>query len=98
MNSDLSFYPPTNGGGLFSSELFDLYGPQVFSGTTDAPLFAAGVFTLAVGSPVGPQTETLTITDTAASVPEPASWAMMVGGFGLIGAAMRRKKVAVTFA
>jgi hypothetical protein len=31
-------------------------------------------------------------------VPEPASWAMMVGGFGLIGAAMRRRKVAVSFA
>jgi hypothetical protein len=31
-------------------------------------------------------------------VPEPASWAMMVGGFGLIGVAMRRRKVAVSFA
>ena len=27
-----------------------------------------------------------------ASVPEPASWAMMIGGFGLIGGALRRKK------
>ena len=26
------------------------------------------------------------------SVPEPATWAMMVGGFGLIGAAMRRRQ------
>ncbi|WP_174274345.1 PEPxxWA-CTERM sorting domain-containing protein [Sphingomonas bacterium] len=34
----------------------------------------------------------------AAAVPEPASWAMMVGGFGLMGAAMRRKKAAVSFA
>ncbi|HWI87466.1 MAG TPA: PEPxxWA-CTERM sorting domain-containing protein [Sphingomonas sp.] len=32
------------------------------------------------------------------SVPEPASWAMMVGGFGLIGGAMRtRQKAAVSF-
>jgi hypothetical protein len=31
--------------------------------------------------------------------PEPASWAMMVGGFGLVGGAMRcRRKAAVTFA
>lgn len=29
----------------------------------------------------------------SAAVPEPASWAMFIGGFGLIGAAMRRKKV-----
>ena len=35
----------------------------------------------------------------AAAVPEPASWAMMVGGFGLIGAAMRRRqRIVVSFA
>ena len=27
----------------------------------------------------------------SAAVPEPASWAMMIGGFGLVGAAMRRR-------
>ncbi len=33
------------------------------------------------------------------AVPEPASWAMMVGGFGLIGGALRyRRKTTVTFA
>lgn len=31
------------------------------------------------------------------SVPEPASWAMMIGGFGMVGAAMRRRKVRVSF-
>jgi hypothetical protein len=31
-------------------------------------------------------------------VPEPASWALMLGGFGLVGGAMRRKRVAVRFA
>lgn len=30
-------------------------------------------------------------------VPEPASWALMVGGFGLAGAALRRQRVAVAF-
>ncbi|HEV2569321.1 MAG TPA: PEPxxWA-CTERM sorting domain-containing protein [Sphingomonas sp.] len=33
------------------------------------------------------------------AVPEPATWAMMIGGFGLAGAAMRRRaRTAVTFA
>lgn len=30
---------------------------------------------------------------TAAAVPEPASWAMMISGFALVGAAMRRRRV-----
>ena len=36
--------------------------------------------------------------DAPPPVPEPASWAMFIGGFGLIGASMRRKKVKVSFA
>lgn len=34
--------------------------------------------------------------DTAA-VPEPASWMLMIGGFGAIGGVMRRRKTAVSF-
>jgi hypothetical protein len=35
----------------------------------------------------------------SSAVPEPTTWAMFIGGFGLIGSAMRRRqKVAVTFA
>ncbi len=32
------------------------------------------------------------VRQSAAPVPEPASWAMMLGGFGLIGSAMRRRR------
>jgi len=32
------------------------------------------------------------------SVPEPASWAMMIGGFGLIGAALRRQRTSMRLA
>jgi len=35
---------------------------------------------------------------TAAGVPEPASWALMIGGFGLAGGSLRRRKVRVAFA
>ena len=35
----------------------------------------------------------------AGAVPEPAAWAMMIAGFGLVGAAMRRRtKVTVSYA
>jgi hypothetical protein len=32
-----------------------------------------------------------------AAVPEPASWALMVGGFGLIGGTMRRRRTQIAF-
>jgi PEP-CTERM motif len=34
----------------------------------------------------------------AAGVPEPASWTLMIAGFGLAGAAMRRRNVRISFA
>ncbi len=34
-----------------------------------------------------------TIAGTVAGVPEPANWALMIGGFGMIGGAMRRRSV-----
>lgn len=33
-----------------------------------------------------------------ASVPEPATWALLIGGFGFVGAASRRRKANVTYA
>lgn len=40
----------------------------------------------------------LTSLSDASAVPEPATWAMFIGGFGLIGGRLRRGKVAVSFA
>lgn len=36
--------------------------------------------------------------DSQRAVPEPATWALTIMGFGMLGAAMRRQKVAVRFA
>ena len=33
----------------------------------------------------------------AGAVPEPASWALMIAGFGLVGGAMRRRRTSVSF-
>lgn len=44
-------------------------------------------------TPLAFRVEGITATESAplAAVPEPASWAMMVGGFGLVGGALRRR-------
>lgn len=48
---------------------------------------------------VGPLLDKVALSIDKAAVPEPAAWAMMLAGFGLVGAAMRRReKVAVSFA
>jgi hypothetical protein len=39
-----------------------------------------------------------TMTFSATAVPEAASWAMMLAGFGLIGATMRKRRTSLTFA
>src|SRR5690606_12312665 len=39
-----------------------------------------------------------TNTQAAGAVPEPAAWAMMIGGFALAGGMMRQRKSAVSFA
>ena len=36
--------------------------------------------------------------EATAPVPEPATWAMMIAGFGLMGATMRRRRTSVSFA
>lgn len=47
-----------------------------------------GAFTLTVDGPGN------IIGGTAGGVPEPASWAMLIAGFGLVGATMRRRRMA----
>lgn len=46
-----------------------------------------------VGAPINVN---LAFTVLGRAVPEPASWAMMIAGFGLVGAAMRRRATLVT--
>lgn len=60
----------------------------------DGALLAPGVY-----NSTNPQRDLrarLTVTDlNAAAVPEPATWGMMIAGFGMLGAAMRRRRYGV---
>lgn len=56
-----------------------------FGGVADQIVFDDITFGSATPGPVNP-------------VPEPATWAMMIGGFALAGGAMRRRKAGVSFA
>lgn len=44
------------------------------------------------------QLDNINVSPLAAAVPEPATWAMMIGGFGLVGASLRRRRTTVRFA
>ena len=46
----------------------------------------------------GPTSSTAFSLTSGGAVPEPASWALMVGGFGLVGGAMRARRRTVAFA
>jgi hypothetical protein len=104
----LDLYTDWAGGGLTIIPMLDtgpdyghmseLAGDVVFSGDVAAPHILTGIYDMTDYEHQLPGTWRVTITD-ASPAPEPASWAMMVGGFGLVGGALRsRKKVAVRFA
>ena len=104
----VTFQVLNNQGGLFAGFLdrapnngnrVQVFGPQLFSGPTSSPTLLTGVFLL---SDVPRQRVTdplevnyrLTVTDvTAGAVPEPAGWAMLIAGFGVVGGVVRRRRV-----
>lgn len=55
------------------------------------PLGCTGFFGLASGTTLRLAPDQYTLTHGAA-VPEPTTWALMIGGFGLAGAALRRRR------
>ena len=91
---DIDFSSATLDGSAFA------FGPNGFaeSGFLSLTNLAAGAHTITViGSAVGGGTYTGTLN--VAPVPEPATWAMMIAGIGVVGFAMRRRadRVAVSF-
>ena len=50
------------------------------------------------GDNIGPMLDNVRLEISSGAVPEPATWAMMIAGFGLVGASMRRKATKVSYA
>jgi hypothetical protein len=95
-SNDLTFSLVTLGGLPFS--LLSL--PSENLGNFPAHVFAGGPITLEVqGHSPGPAASyDGHVTFTPVAVPEPASWALMILGFGATGALLRHRRRAVTFA
>jgi hypothetical protein len=91
---------------VFSSPSPDLFVFTGFQGLTGLTLSSANpldvttVFNgnaigLLINNPITNQVVTFTVTVNA--IPEPASWAMMIGGFALAGSALRRRAARPAF-
>lgn len=84
-----------NTGGPFSPVDFNnLSARSTFSGRAVDAFFTLTTKNNPDGVPGGSNTAVFTLGQVAvpaSAVPEPATWAMMLGGFGLLGAATRRR-------
>lgn len=100
----VTFSATRNQGGLFYGFLdaaanynnrIQLFGAQLFTGTTAAPGFLTGTFDLSDIPPNGASLQPnyrVTVTDLSAAVPEPATWGLMILGFAGVGASARRRR------
>lgn len=92
-NADLSGGFEVDHTGTFDA-LVVTAGPQLYSGLESNPTFLTGKFSLIgydVPNDVPDPSHSYTLRVSQA-VPEPASWAMMLAGFGLAGASIRRHR------
>ncbi|WP_232328922.1 MULTISPECIES: PEPxxWA-CTERM sorting domain-containing protein [Sphingomonas] len=84
-----------NTGGPFSPFDFNGLGARsTFNGQTIDAFFTLTTKNNPDGVPAGSNTAVFTlgqVTVPISAVPEPATWAMLLGGFGLLGAATRRR-------
>lgn len=89
--TSVEFFSQVEGGGLALGPTLNLTGRQLFTGTVSAPTFLTGNFPLFDFDTRGAAGR-LTISNLSSAVPEPSTWAMMLLGFGAIGASMRRRR------
>ena len=80
--------PLVSNGGL----LFNIAGDEVNIFSNGPGPATYQFFSRANGADFG----NFALTQVGGAVPEPASWALMIGGFGLAGAALRRRRTTVS--
>jgi hypothetical protein len=95
--------PATTGGSANYLRLGGFFRPGVVAGnliwdnpvqqvtTADGSLFSVRFGNLQGVTFGGNATSSVSITVDSVAVPEPATWALMIGGFGLAGATLRRR-------
>jgi hypothetical protein len=95
-----SIYSSTSPSALFSAILPGTsWGSQTSFGTIDVFLNAGQTVTFGVGNNGGSyQFDSTGLGATITAVPEPAQWTLMIGSFGLVGFAARRRSLRVTYA
>ena len=88
---NVTYFTLAAGGGLSIADdtgvRFAAFGEQLFTGSTARPTLRLGTFTFERGRDGNPLDAVLSV----APVPEPASWALMIAGFGLAGGSLRRR-------
>ena len=80
----------TGGGQADGNQIVGATNGVVSYATGSGPLITSASFTSGANS--------FEFDNIAVGVPEPATWALMIGGFGVVGAAMRRRSLQVSFA
>ncbi|MDO6413065.1 PEPxxWA-CTERM sorting domain-containing protein [Sphingomonas sp. BIUV-7] len=92
---DLLFFDQLAGGAFSTADFVTIsyFGTQLYSGSVEAPSFLAGTTDLYGFS--GDVVGTISIAAANSAVPEPMTWVMMVGGMGMVGATLRRRRGAV---
>lgn len=91
-----NYFAGGNGGFSYDADFSQYFvGTQLYTGSESSPTFKLGSFNLTAFT--NPSvTGTLTISNPTSGVPEPATWAMMLLGFGAVGGAMRRRRQKIT--
>jgi hypothetical protein len=92
----IDFFSADNGGGLsiFDADgpdlLATLIGPQLYKGAYPTPTWKEGTFSFTGDHGVGSYTLAVSV------VPEAGTWMLMIAGMGMVGGAMRRRRMRTT--